>query len=128
VSGEIEQQEIVALSPVIEAGNRLADRRGALVQQGDDLVELPDRRRLQDLLEPMGVEIGSPQAAQTRVVVVAAADDERELASHVIACCGSGRVNAPTCCLSCRESGRRAGPGTSHTAIAAAVYRPALFE
>ena len=42
VPGEIEQQEIVSLSPVIEPRNCFADRRTTFVQECGDLIELTD--------------------------------------------------------------------------------------
>ena len=82
MAGEVEQQEIVALPLIVEAGDGFTDRRAVLVQEGDDLVEVSDLGRLEHALEFVHIDIRSLQAAQTGVVVAAVADDEGELARH----------------------------------------------
>ena len=82
VPGEIQQQEVVAPPAVVEAGHGLADRCTPLVEECRHLIELTDVRSLQDLREPLNVQIGSTQAAQVRVVVVTVADDESEPGCH----------------------------------------------
>jgi hypothetical protein len=82
VPGEIQQQEIVPLSLIVEAGNRFPDRGAAFVQEGGHLIEVPDVCRLEHAIELPNVQVGCFQAAQTRVVVATVADDEGELASH----------------------------------------------
>src|SRR4029078_3601681 len=51
VAGEVEQEKVIALTPVAEAGNRPADRGAVLVQEGDDVIELSDLGRLEHALE-----------------------------------------------------------------------------
>ena len=82
VPGEVEQQEIVSPSPVVESRDGLADRRTTFVQECRDLIELTDVRGLEDFFEALNVQIGSLQTAQVGVVVVTVADDESELRGH----------------------------------------------
>ncbi len=82
VTGEVEQQEIVSPSPLVESRDGLADRCTTLVQECGDLIELTDVRGLEDFFEALNIQIGSLQPAQVRVVVVTVADDESELRGH----------------------------------------------
>ena len=82
---KVEQEQIVALPLVVEAGDGFADRRTVLIQEGDDFIEVSNLGRLEHALEFERIDIRSLQAAETGVVVAAVADDEGVLARHCLA-------------------------------------------
>src|SRR4029453_591175 len=55
VPGEVQEQQIVALSLVVGAGDRLSNLGAAFVAECDDLVELTDCGRLEDPLERIDI-------------------------------------------------------------------------
>ena len=67
---------------VEEPGDRLAHGREAFVQEGDDFVEGADAWRLEDLGERADVDVGRREPGEARILILAVADDERELARH----------------------------------------------
>ena len=82
VAGEVEEQEVVAMLGVEEPGDRLAHGREAFVQERDDFVETADAWRLENLGERADVDVGRREPRETRILILAVADDERELARH----------------------------------------------
>ena len=82
VAGEVEQQQIVAMFGIEEPRDGLADGGETFVEEGDDLVEGADARRLEDVGERADVDIGRCEPGEARIFVLAVADDERELARH----------------------------------------------
>ena len=69
VAREVEQEQVVAMLRVEEPRDRLTDGREAFVQEGRDLVEGADPRRLQDLGERADIDVRRRELGEPRVLV-----------------------------------------------------------